>query len=110
VDFEDIGRIRKEEFEARDNDLVHLGVASIGVEYSNVWQKEFETARRLGLPLSAHTMMTRKLVARCRGVTEYNKHKCARTDLLLIHAIHVNEEEFGFLSRSKTPVSIATPL
>jgi 5-methylthioadenosine/S-adenosylhomocysteine deaminase len=108
VDFEDIGRIRKDEFEARDNDLVHLGVASIGVEYSNVWQKEFETARRLGLPLSAHTMMTRQLVARCRGVTEYNKHNALGPDLLLIHAIHANEEEFGFLSRSKTPVSIAT--
>ena len=99
--------IRKEEFEARDNDLVHLGVASIGVEYSNVWQKEFETARRLGLPLSAHTMMTRQLVVRCRGVTEYNMHNALGPDLLLIHAIHANEE-FGFLSRSKTPVSIAT--
>jgi hypothetical protein len=42
VDFEDIGRIREEEFEACDDDLVHLGVASIGVEYSNVWQREFE--------------------------------------------------------------------
>ena len=53
-------------------------------------------------------MMTRQLVARCRGVTEYNKHNALGPDLLLIHAIHANEEEFGFLSRSKTPVSIAT--
>jgi cytosine/adenosine deaminase-related metal-dependent hydrolase len=83
VDFEDISRIRKEEFEARGNDLLHLGVASIGVEYSSVWQKEFETARRLGLPLSAHTMMTRQLVARSRGVTEYNKHDALGPDLCL---------------------------
>ena len=37
-----------------------------------------------------------------------NKHNALSLDLLLIHAIHANEEEFGFLSRSKTPVSIAT--
>jgi len=108
VDFEDIERLRAAEFGKNPDDLLHLGVASIGVEYSKVWIEEFATARAMGLPISAHTMMTRQLVATCRGVSEYQKHNALGPDLLLIHAIHANEEEFGYLARSRTPVSIAT--
>jgi cytosine/adenosine deaminase-related metal-dependent hydrolase len=107
VDFEDIKRLQDEEFKQAGG-LLHLGVCSIGVEFSKVWQDEFATARSMGLPISAHTMMTRKLVTECRGVTEYHKHNALGPDLLLIHAIHGNEEEFGYLAKTKTPVSIAT--
>lgn len=108
VDFDDIRQLQREEFGEERAGLLHLGVASIGVEYSKVWQKEFATARSMGLPLSAHTMMTRSLVMQCRGVTEYHKHNALGPDLLLIHAIHANEVEMGYLADSRTPVSIAT--
>jgi cytosine/adenosine deaminase-related metal-dependent hydrolase len=108
VDFDDIRRLQREEFNDERSGLLHLGIASIGAEYSKVWQSEFATARSMGLPISAHTMMTRQLVIQCRGVTEYQKQNALGPDLLLIHAIHANEEELGYLAHSKTPVSIAT--
>jgi cytosine/adenosine deaminase-related metal-dependent hydrolase len=108
VDFDDVERLRNEEFTSGDKDLLHLGIASIGVEYSEVWQKEFAIARDRNLPLSAHTMMTRDLVQRCRGVSEYYHHHALGPDLLLIHAIHANPEELKYLAETRTPVSIAT--
>src|SRR5439155_14658064 len=102
VDFKDVERLRNEEFTSGDKDLLHLGIASIGVEYSKVWQKEFAIARERNLPLSAHTMMTHDLAQRCRGVTEYYRHHALGPDLLLIHAIHANAEELKYLAETRT--------
>ncbi len=108
IDFDDLFRLQKADFSQNGDDLLHLGVASIGVEFSSVWQDEFATARAHGLPLTAHTMMTRALVERCRGVSEYHRHGALGRDLLLIHAIHANEAELKALAETDTPVSIAT--
>ena len=55
-------------------------------------------------------MMTRQLVARCRGVTKYNKHNALGPDLLLIHAIHANEEEFRISVKVKDTGLYRDPL
>ena len=73
VDFDDILRLRDEEFANPDGRL-HLGIAARGHEFSreHIWKQEFAWAREHGLPITAHCMMTdttSKTAARFRSTS-----------------------------------------
>jgi 5-methylthioadenosine/S-adenosylhomocysteine deaminase len=107
LDFEDILRLREEQFSVPGR--FDLGIAARGVEFSRdeVWQAEFEFARKHGLPITAHSMMTAHDVEQRRAVQVYRECGALGPDLQLVHCIRVNEEEIGWLAESGTHVSIS---
>ena len=108
IDLDDVLRLRSERF-ASDDGLLHLGIASRGVEYSQpeIWQREFAFAREHGLPITTHTMMTAHDVDRVRAITVYEENDALGPDVLLVHAIHTNEAERAYLAQTQTPVSLS---
>ena len=108
LDFEDILRLRDEEFSDPGGRL-HLGLAARGHEFSreHIWREEFAWAREHGLPITAHCMMTPHDLENGRAVDIYERAGVLGDDLLLVHCIRVNEEEIGHLARAGTPVSIS---
>jgi cytosine/adenosine deaminase-related metal-dependent hydrolase len=108
IDLDDVLRLRSERF-ASDDGLLHLGIASRGVEYSQpeIWQREFAFAREHGLPITTHTMMTAHDVDRVRAITVYEENGVLGPDVLLVHAIHTNEAERAYLAQTQTPVSLS---
>ena len=108
VDFDDILRCRGQYF-AEEGGRLHLGVACRGVEYCQpeIWQREFAWAREHGLPLTCHTQMTQHDVERVRAIGIYAEEGVLGPDLLLVHAIHVTDEEIAHLARTGTPVSLS---
>ncbi len=107
IDFEDILRLRKEEFSVPGR--FDLGIASRGVEFSReeVWKREFAFAREHGLPITVHSMMTPHDVEEHRAVQVYHESGALGPDLQLVHCIRVNQEEIGWLAESGTHVSIS---
>jgi cytosine/adenosine deaminase-related metal-dependent hydrolase len=108
IDLDDVLRLRGERF-AADDALLHLGIACRGVDYSQpeIWQREFAFAREHGLPITTHTMMTGHDVERVRAISVYEEHDALGPDVLLVHAIHTNEDERAYLARTATPVSLS---
>jgi 5-methylthioadenosine/S-adenosylhomocysteine deaminase len=108
LDLEHVLALKRGEF-ARPGDLLHLGIACRGAEYSQppIWQQEYAWAREQGVPFTTHTMMTRADVARVRAVSVYQQHGFLGPDHLLVHAVHLNEEEIRALAETGTPVSVS---
>ena len=108
IDLDDVLRLRRERF-AQDDQRLHLGIACRGVEYSKpeIWQREFAFAREHGLPITVHTMMTAHDVERARAISVYEEHDALGPDVLLVHAIHTNDDERAYLAKTRTPVSIS---
>lgn len=107
IDFEDILRLRDEEF--AEPGRFDLGIAARGVEFSQpeVWKAEFAFAREHGLPITVHSMMTPHDVEEHRAVQIYREDGALGTDLQLVHCIRVNDEEIRWLAESGTHVSIS---
>ena len=107
IDFEDILRLREEEFS--EPGRFDLGIAARGVEFSReeVWKAEFAFAREHGLPITVHSMMTPHDIEHHRAVQVYHENGALGPDLQLVHCIRVNEEEIGWLAASGTHVSIS---
>src|SRR5262249_2229616 len=107
IDLEHVLELKRTRF-AGDG-LLHLGIACRGAEYSQpeIWQTEYACARQHALPFTTHTMMTRHDVERVRAISEYRDHGVLGPDHLLIHAIHVNEDEIRALGETETPVSVS---
>jgi cytosine/adenosine deaminase-related metal-dependent hydrolase len=108
IDLDDVLRLRRERF-TTDDELLHLGIACRGVDYSKteIWQREFAFARWHGLPITTHTMMTAHDVERVRAITVYEEQRALGPDVLLVHAIHTNDAERAYLAETKTPVSLS---
>jgi 5-methylthioadenosine/S-adenosylhomocysteine deaminase len=108
LDFEDILRLRDEEF-SEPGGRLHLGIAARGHEFSreHIWREEFAWAREHGLPITAHSMMTEHDLEDGRAVELYERAGVLGPDLLLVHCIRVDAEEIAHLARTRTPVSIS---
>ena len=108
IDLEHVLALKGTEF-ARENDLLHLGIACRGAEYSKdeIWQAEYAFAREHALPFTTHTMMTQHDVERVRAISVYAEHGALGPDHLLVHAIHTNESEIAALAETGTPVSVS---
>ncbi len=108
IDLEHVLELRRTEF-AREDDLLHLGIACRGVEFSKpeIWQKEFTWAREQGLPFTTHTMMTKHDLEQARAISVYRDAGFLGPDHLLVHAVQANDEEIQALGESGTPVSVS---
>ncbi len=108
IDLEHVLDLKATEF-SREGDLLHLGIACRGAEYSKeeIWRAEYDFARQHALPFTTHTMMTKHDIERVRAITVYRDSGVLGADHLLVHAIHANEEEIAALADTGTPVSVS---
>jgi 5-methylthioadenosine/S-adenosylhomocysteine deaminase len=112
LDQEGVVRLRDEMFSRRngngyfytDDGMVHLGVATRGVEIDKpeLWKEEAAFAREHGLPLTAHLM-------RAGHVTELEEEGFLGPELFVCHALGATDEEIARLAATDTPVCVATP-
>jgi cytosine/adenosine deaminase-related metal-dependent hydrolase len=84
--------------------MVHLGIASRGVELSkpDIWVPEFEFAVGQGLPLTAHLESS-------DAVDQLAGRGFLHEDLLAVHAIGATDAQLDALAESSTPVCVALP-
>jgi len=108
IDLQDVLRLKRDRFDDQAG-LLHLGIACRGADYSKpeIWQTEFAFAREHGLPITTHAMMTRPDVERIRAISVYKEQGVLGPDLLVIHAIHANEDEMKALAETGTALSIS---
>jgi cytosine/adenosine deaminase-related metal-dependent hydrolase len=52
-------------------------------------------------------MMTAHDVERARAISVYEEHEALGPDVLLVHAIHTNDDERAYLATTGTPVSLS---
>jgi 5-methylthioadenosine/S-adenosylhomocysteine deaminase len=109
VDFNDIARVKREWFGASDDGLLTMGFASRGAGDTppEVYRKEWEFARSLGLPITQHAGRSIAEIKRFRRIEMLYKDKLLGPDVQLIHTYSASAEERGMIAETKSHVSIA---
>jgi 5-methylthioadenosine/S-adenosylhomocysteine deaminase len=108
LDLADLERVRSQWFDAGRVPLLRLGLAGRppGLVGPDVYRPEFETAQRLGLPVSYHVNSTRP-----QGAQQMIKLLAGEgmlgPDTQLIHALYTSAEERGLAASSRSPVSVS---
>jgi 5-methylthioadenosine/S-adenosylhomocysteine deaminase len=108
IDLADLERVNREWFRSGRLELVHLGLAGRppGVAADDVARTEYDTARRLGLPVSYHANSNR-----AQG-QQANVQRLADAGMLgphtqVIHALYTTAAERGLLAATGTSVSVS---
>lgn len=109
VDFNDIARVKREWFGASNDGLLTMGFASRGAGDTppEVYRKEWEFARSLGLPITQHAGRSMAEIKRFRRIEMLYKDKLLGPDVQLIHTYSASAEERGMIAETKSHVSIA---
>ena len=109
VDFNDIARVKREWFGASNDGLLTMGFASRGAGDTppEVYRKEWEFARSLGLPITQHAGRSLGEIKRFRRIEMLYKDKLLGPDVQLIHTYSASAEERGMIAETKSHVSIA---
>ena len=107
-DLADMERLHGEWDKHSNGGLIALGFAWRGQGGNSapvpqeVWTKEYETGRKLGIPISVHASGSRPTIGQIAGLA---KAGCLSKDMQVIHANFATEEEIRALAASGTSVS-----
>jgi cytosine/adenosine deaminase-related metal-dependent hydrolase len=109
ADFADIARVKKDWFGASNDGLTTMGFASRGPGDTppEVYRKEWESARSLGLAITQHAGRSLGEIKKFRRIEILYKEKLLGPDVQLIHTYNASPEERGMIAETKTHVSIA---
>ena len=109
ADFNDIARVKREWFGASNEGLLTMGFASRGAGDTppEVYRKEWESARSLGLPITQHAGRSLGEIKRFRRIEMLYKDKLLGPDVQLIHTYSASAEERAMIAETKSHVSIA---
>ena len=109
ADFADIARVKREWFGPSDDGLTTMGFASRGAGDTppEVYRKEWESARSLGLPITQHAGRSLGEIKRFRRIEMLYKDKLLGPDVQLIHTYSASVEERNMIAETNTHVSIA---
>ena len=109
ADFDDIARVKREWFGPTNDGLLTMGFASRGAGDTppEVYRKEWEFARSLGLPITQHAGRSLAEIKRFRRIEMLYKDKLLGPDVQLIHTYSASAEERGMIAETKSHVSIA---
>jgi cytosine/adenosine deaminase-related metal-dependent hydrolase len=109
ADFNDIARVKREWFGPSNDGLLTMGFASRGAGDTppEVYRKEWEFARGLGLPITQHAGRSLGEIKRFRRIEMLYKDKLLGPDVQLIHTYSASAEERGMIAETKSHVSIA---
>jgi cytosine/adenosine deaminase-related metal-dependent hydrolase len=110
IDLADLERLRRDWKSHSSDGLLDLGLAWRGMGAApapippEVYRKEFDTARSLGLPISVHVANFRSRAGQVQALAQEN---LLGKDVQVIHAIWVTPEEIKSLAAAGTPVSFS---
>jgi 5-methylthioadenosine/S-adenosylhomocysteine deaminase len=109
ADFNDIARVKREWFGPSNDGLLTMGFASRGAGDTppEVYRKEWEFARSLGLPITQHAGRSLGEIKRFRRIEMLYKDKLLGPDVQLIHTYSASAEERAMIAETKAHVSIA---
>ena len=109
ADFNDIARVKREWFGASNDGLLTMGFASRGAGDTppEVYRKEWEYARSLGLPITQHAGRSLAEIKRFRRIEMLYNDKLLGPDVQLIHTYSASEEERAMMAETKVHNSIA---
>jgi cytosine/adenosine deaminase-related metal-dependent hydrolase len=106
ADFADIERVKKE---LAGDPLITLGFAGRGPGSSSeeVYRREIELSRKLGLPITIHANRSIAEVKKFSRIGMLNKDQLLGPDMLLIHTYNATEQERQIMADTRTMVSEA---
>jgi cytosine/adenosine deaminase-related metal-dependent hydrolase len=89
--------------------LVTLGIASRGPENNtiDICQKEWETARRLGMRITTHMGTSVAAFEKRHGVRTLDKAGLLGRDVVLVHNTNTDKADLGLLARTGTHLSLS---
>jgi cytosine/adenosine deaminase-related metal-dependent hydrolase len=114
---DDVARVQREWFSGGDG-LITLGIASRGPENNtlDICRREWETARRLGLPITCHigthpidSAVNAGIIQshKVDGIEVLDEAKLLGPDVLLVHATWSSDRNMERLAATRTPVSLS---
>jgi cytosine/adenosine deaminase-related metal-dependent hydrolase len=109
ADFNDIARVKREWFSASNDGLLTMGFASRGAGDTppEVYRKEWEFARSIGLPITQHAGRSLAEIKRFRRIEMLYNDKLLGPDVQLIHTYSASERERAMMAETKVHNSIA---
>ncbi len=121
LNLDDVARLHRDWSRYSNDGLLSLGIAWRGVQYAvtdpatgkvafqpipeNVYKKEYDTARSLGIPLSAHCNIGHKVDV--GHVASLQKLGLLYPDLQLIHMVSSTPEEIDMVAKAGCTVSFS---
>lgn len=109
ADFADIARVQREWFARPSDGLLTMGFASRGPGDTppQVYRREWEMARSLGLPITQHAGRSLQEIKRFRRIEMLYRDGLLGPDVQLIHTYNASPEERKMIADTGTHVSIA---
>lgn len=107
----DLSRVQGDWFGADKNHLLHLGICVRGPETPQpeirreAYVKEWDTARKLGLPITMHAAQMR--AAKSRAIELLQADGLLGRDVQLVHCIHATADDRKRMADSGTSLSIS---
>lgn len=92
----------------RDGGLVSLAVCARGPDRSadSVWRAEWEAARGLGLPITAHVASDRASAAK-GNIAVMSRDGFLGKDVQIVHATHAGADDFRMMQEAGSSLSIS---
>ena len=108
IDLADLERVHREWFRSGRLELVHLGLAGRppGVASDDVARREYDAARRLGLPVSYHANSNRAQ-GQLANIQRLGDAGMLGPDTQVIHALFTTPAERQLLASTATSVSVS---
>ena len=108
-DFADIERVKNELARQPNDNLISMGFAARGPGATppEIYRREIELARKLGLPITIHANRSLAEVKQYRRITMLHEDRLLGPDMLLIHTYNATAEERQMMADTRTMVSIA---
>ena len=106
---DDMARLRGALLITSRNNRISMGAALRGPQMSatEVWRREFEAAKKIGLPISVHATGDAATSARFKVIETLDKDGLLGPDVQVIHAVHATPQEIETLARTRAHVSVS---
>ena len=109
ADLADIARVKREWFGSSNDGLLTMGFASRGPGDTppQVYRREWENARSLGLPITQHAGRSLQEIAKFHRIEMLYRDQLLGPDVQLIHTYNASAQERQMIAETGTHVSIA---
>jgi cytosine/adenosine deaminase-related metal-dependent hydrolase len=106
INLDDLVRVKRDHFAGAANPLLTMGYAARGIRYPGAYPREWEFARKLGLPISAHANITKKF-GNEEEIERLHKDGFLGPDVQIIHALTAPPAAIEAMASSRCSVSIS---
>ena len=106
VNFDDVARVQQQHFARGADPLLTMGYAMRGIRYPGAYPREWELARKLGLPISVHANITKKF-GNEDEIDNFSRAGLLGKDVQVIHALTAPPSAIEAMAKAGTSVSIS---